>query len=110
MEIIWSDVAFRHLNSVLDYVGENFGMKTVEKTLKRIDKKVENLSKFPEQGVLDRKYSTSKYSVHHINVQPNVIYYMLYPDAIVIGVIVHQKQSPQSVNSILKRFLEHYER
>lgn len=35
---------------------------------------------------------------------------MVYPDAIVIGVIVHQKQSPKTVNEILKRFLEHYER
>ena len=110
MEIIWSDIANRHLDSVVEYIEENFGPMTVAKTLDRIDKKVNALAKFPERGVLDLKYSTSEYTVHHINVDPNVIYYMLYPDVIVIGVIVHQKQSPKTVNSILKRFLEHYER
>ena len=33
-----------------------------------------------------------------------------FPDAIVIGVIVHQKQSPKTVNELLQRFLGHYER
>lgn len=110
MEIIWSDIANRHLDSVAEYVEENFGSMTVAKTLDKIDKKVNALAKFPECGVLDRKYSTPDYTVHHINVDPNVIYYMVYPDAIVIGVIVHQKQSPKTVDAILKRFLEHYER
>lgn len=110
MKIIWSDIANRHLDSVAEYVEENFGSMTVAKTLDKIDKKVKALSRFPERGVLDRKYSTAEYTVHHINVDPNVIYYMVYPDVIVIGVIVHQKQSPKTVNSILKRFLEHYER
>lgn len=27
-----------------------------------------------------------------------------FPDAIVIGVIVHQKQSPKTVNEVLKHF------
>ena len=110
MEIIWSDIANRHLDFIAEYVEENFGSMTVAKTLDKIDKKVNALAKFPERGVLDRKYSTPDYTVHHINVDPNVIYYMVYPDAIVIGVIVHQKQSPKTVDAILKRFLEHYER
>lgn len=66
--------------------------------------KANALLNFPEQGTLDRKYSTPEYTVHHVNVDPNVIYYMVYPDAIVIGVIVHQKQSPKTVNEVLKHF------
>lgn len=62
MKIIWSDIANRHLNSVAAYVEENFGSMTVAKTLEKIDKKVNALAKFPESGVLDRKYSTSEYT------------------------------------------------
>ena len=83
-------MASLHLSSLLEYVEEHFGSKTVQNTLDRIDKKVNALVKFPEQGVLERKYSTAEYTVHHINVDPNVIYYMVYPDAVVIGIIVHK--------------------
>ncbi len=110
MEIIWSDLANQNLDSILDYVEENFGITTANKTLRKIDEKVSGLINFPESGVLDRKYSTEEYTVHHFTLAPNVVYYMLYPDAIVIGVIVHTKQSPKTVDKILKKFLEHYER
>ena len=110
MEVIWSDMSLQHMKGIAQYVADNFGQKTAVDSLLRIQKKANGLVKFPEQGVLERKYSTNEYTVHHINVDPNVIYYMVYPDAIVIGVIVHQKQSPKTVDAILKRFLEHYER
>lgn len=110
MDLIWSDLANQQLDSALDYVEDNFGEKTAFKTLQKIDQKVNGLLLFPESGILDRKYSTNEYTVHHFNVDPNVIYYMLYPDAIVIGVVVHQKMSPSRIDAILKRFLEHYER
>lgn len=110
MEVIWSDISLQHLKEISQYVANKFGQKTAIDSLLRIQKKANALAKFPEQGVWERKYSTSEYTVHHINVNPNVIYYMVYPDAVVIGVIVHQKQSPKTVNSILTRFLEHYER
>ena len=40
MKIIWPDIANRHLDSVAEYVEENFGSMTVAKTLDKIDKKV----------------------------------------------------------------------
>ena len=43
MKIIWSDIANRHLDSVAEYVEENFGSMTVAKTLDKIDKKVKAL-------------------------------------------------------------------
>lgn len=110
MEIIWSDFATQNLDSVLDYVEEKYGAAVANKTLHKIAEKVNVLSKFPESGVLDRKYSTEEYTVHHFKLDPNVVYYMLYHDAIVVGVIVHTKQSPKTVDRILKNFLEHYKR
>lgn len=110
MEVIWSDISLQHMKEIAQYVADNFGQKTAVDSLLRIQKKANDLVKFPEQGVLERQYSTEEYTVHHVNVDPNVIYYMVYPDAIVIGVIVHKSRSPRTVKSILKRFLEHYER
>lgn len=71
-------------------------------------KKVEGLKRFPESGVLDTTYSSS-FSVHHITINPNVIYYLLEDDAIVVIAIIHVKRSPRYVNRVLKAFLEHYE-
>lgn len=103
-------MSLQHMKEISQYVADHFGQKTAVDSLLRIQKKANALVKFPEQGVLERKYSTEEYTVHHINVDPNVIYYMVYPDAVVIGIIVHKSRSHRTVNSILKRFLEHYER
>ena len=110
MEVIWSDLAKQNLDSILDYVEDNFGLSIAKKTFRKIDKKVGSLRNFPESGVLDRKYSTGEYEVRHFTLDPNVLYYMVYPDAVVIGVIVHKSQSPKTVDKILRNFLEHYER
>lgn len=109
MEIIWSQASLQHLKDIAEYVANKFGQQTAIKTLEKIQKKANGLCKFPESGLLNRKYSTPEYTVHHVTIAPNVLYYMVYPDAIVIAVIVHTKQSPTTVDKILKNFLEHYE-
>ena len=110
MEVIWSDSSKYDLKNIAEYVADTFGQRTAVKVLEKLQAKANGLLLFPESGILDRKYSTNEYTVHHLNVDSNVIYYMLFPDAIVIGVVVHQKMSPRRIDAILKRFLEHYER
>lgn len=110
MEVIWSPAALHHLRDIAEYVADNFGQRVAIKSIERIQKKVDGLRNFPKSGMLDRKYSTEGYTVHHVTLAPNVVYYMLYPEAIVIGVIVHTKQSPRTIDKILRNFLEHYER
>lgn len=61
------------------------------------------------QIILDRRFSTKEYTVHHITLAPNVLYYVVYPNAVVIGIIVHTKRSQRYVNQLMKEFLEHYE-
>lgn len=46
MEIIWSDLARQNLDSILDYVEDNFGINTANKTLLKISEKVEGLRNF----------------------------------------------------------------
>ena len=43
-----------------------------------------------------------------INMYPNVIYYMLENDHLIVMAIFHNRQSPKTMRSILKRFLETY--
>ena len=110
MEVIWSNNATKHLESILEYVENEFGDNTAAKTLSKINDKVERLSSYPSSGIKDKKFSTTLYTVRHLTIAPNIIYYLCYPDAIVIAAIVHTKQSPRTINSILRSFLESYER
>ena len=109
MEIVWSDLALSDLNAIAQYVAENFGDSVSEKSINKIVKKVEGLRLFPESGALDRSYSSADFSVHHVTLVPNVIYYLLEKDCIVIMTVVHVKRSPRYINNVLKNFLEHYE-
>ncbi len=109
MEVIWSDLAMRNLQNIAEYVSDKFGDMVSEQSISEIVKKVEGLTRFPESGVLDAAYSSSSFSVHHITLNPNVVYYLLEKDAIVVMAIIHVKRSPRYVNKLLKTFLEHYE-
>lgn len=109
MDVIWSDLALQDLKDIAHYVSDNFGDKVARKSIERLQKKVNGLKTFPESGILDRRLSTESYSVHRLIVDPNVIYYLLEADSIVVMTIVHTRRSTRFVNSVLKRFLEHYE-
>ena len=110
MEVIWSNMATKHLESILEYVEQEFGDKTAEKTLSKIIDKVERIAKFPTSGIKADNYSTDLYTARYVTIAPNIIYYLCYSDAIVIAAIVHTKQSPRTINAILRRFLDSYER
>lgn len=55
-------MSLQHMKEISQYVADNFGQKTAINSLLRIQKKANALAKFPERGVLDRKYSTSEYT------------------------------------------------
>ena len=109
MEVIWSDFARQNLDSILDYVEDNFGVTIAKTTLRKIHDNVNILRVFPESGVQDMKYSTMEYSIRHVVVGSNVLYYMVYSDAVVIGTIVHSRQAPKTIDKILTRFLTQYQ-
>lgn len=109
MDIIWSNLALQDLKEIAHYVSDNFGDKVAHASIEKLQKKVNSLKLFPESGILDRKLSSKNYSVHRLIVIPNVIYYLLEADSIVVMTIVHTRRSARFVNSVLKRFLEHYE-
>lgn len=46
--------------------------------------------------------------MRHITLRPNVVYYIVMNEKITIMAIAHEKQSPQTISSMIFRFLEHY--
>ena len=76
MKITWSTLAKQQLKDIGQYVADNFGERTANKSLERIVKKVNGLYVFPESGSFDKKYSTDSYTVRHLTIHPNVVYYI----------------------------------
>lgn len=108
VEIHWSTLAKRQLRDVGQYVAENFGERTAIKTLDNISKKVERLYRFPESGCYDKKYSTESYTVRHLILHPNLVYYIQEENRITIMAVVHEKQSPKTISDTILRFVEHH--
>lgn len=63
IKITWSTLSKQQLKDIGQYVADNFGERTANKSLERIVKKVNSLYVFPESGSFDKKYSTDSYSI-----------------------------------------------
>ena len=107
IKITWSTLAKQQLKDIGQYVADNFGERTASKSLERIVKKVDSLYAYPESGAFDKKYSTDSYKVRHLIIHPNVVYYIQVANEITIMAVVHEKQSPKTVSSMIHRFIEH---
>ena len=110
MEIEWTDMALSQLGDVVEYVAENFGIRTAQNVYDKIDKKVQDLLKQPKSGQYDGVKLSMKYPLRHLTITPNILYYFVNTenDKLVILAVVHSRRSPQTINSMLKRSLEKY--
>ena len=110
MEIVWSKLAYEHFLEILIYVENNFGMLTAQKTRQKIQDKVNLLAKHPYIGIIDSDFSTlfNNITVRHLKLSPNVIYYLIDENRIVIAAMLHSKQSPETVRKTFSEFLKQY--
>ena len=110
MEVEWTDMALSQLGDVMEYVADNYGMRTAQNVYDKIDKKVQGLLKQPESGRYDGVKLLMEYPLRHLTIAPNILYYFVdaEKDKIVILAVVHSRQSPKTINSILKNSLEQY--
>lgn len=87
---------------------------TAQKSLRKILEKTDKLSVYYSHGIYDAKYTSLVVNVQmvirHLLIAPNRIYYLVDADKVVIMCIVHVRQFPRVVTSMIKRFLEHYEK
>ena len=92
MEIVWSKLAYEHFLEILIYVENNFGMLTAQKTRQKIQDKVNLLAKHPYIGIIDSDFSLfNNITVRHLKLSPNVIYYLIDENRIVIAAMLHFK-------------------
>lgn len=57
-----------------------------------------------------RGYLVRIWVIRHLLLAPNRVYYLIDGEQVVIMGIVHVKRSPQAVTSMIKRFLEEYDK
>lgn len=110
MEIVWSTLAIEHLINILDYVDEHFGTLISQKTHQKILSKIDRLVDSPQMGILNNDFSllAAGVEVRHLLIAPNVIYYIIDCDKIVISAVLHSHQSPDSVREVISQFLKEY--
>ena len=77
MGLRWLTFASEQLQADMQYVKDNFGEMTAKKSLRRILDAVDDLRKYPDKGIWDKKFSTKGYKVRHLNIGPNKIFYLI---------------------------------
>lgn len=102
MEVKWLPFAQGQLKVVLQYVIDNFGEKTARKTLREILSHIDGLKVFPDSGVWDKRFSTATIKVRHLNIGPNVVYYLVDLDEVLVVAVMHYKQSPATINRTIR--------
>ena len=114
MEVVWSDLALTQLDEVIDYVEEHFGLLTSQKVLHNILEKTDELAQYSTHGIYDARYTSwvsgQDMVIRHLLLAPNRVYYLIDGEQVVIMGIVHVKRSPHAVTSMIKRFLEEYDK
>lgn len=71
-------------------------------------------AQYSTHGIYDARYTSwvsgQDMVIRHLLLAPNRVYYLIDGEQIVIMGIVHVKRSPQAVTSMIKRFLEEYDK
>ena len=81
---------------------------TARKVFDKFDANVNSLLRNPNRGILDSDLSDSQFTVRHLQLFPNVLYYVVKGDSIIISAVMHYKQSPQTVYKTVMQSLERY--
>lgn len=102
MEIRWLPFASEQLKVVLEYVIDHFGEMTARKSLRRVLDGVDVLRMYPAKGIYDKQFSKNGIAVRHLNVGPNMVYYLVDRNEVVVIAIVHCKQSPTTIHRAIK--------
>lgn len=73
-----------------------------------------DLAQYSTHGIFDARYTScvsgQNMVIRHLLLAPNRVYYLIDGEQVVIMGIVHVKRSPQAVTSMIKRFLEEYDK
>lgn len=104
MEIIWLPSATEDLISLLNRVDDLFGSSVSIKVNQKIMSHVYLLSSFPYMGMRDSRFSSIE--IRYLVNTPNVIYYTLFENRVIILSIFNSKQSPENIQRMLADILK----
>ncbi|MBM0130900.1 type II toxin-antitoxin system RelE/ParE family toxin [Segatella copri] len=102
MELRWLPFASEQLRADMQYVVDNFGEITAKKSLRRILDKVNELRKNPDIGIWDKKFSSDGIKVRHLNIGPNMVFYLVDRYEVVVIAVMHCKQSSYVINRAIR--------
>ena len=108
MEIIWSRSSKETLATVLDYIEEYFDSTVAMKVYNKINNHVDLLVSFPRMGVRDPRFSIDEMEVRYLVNTPNIIYYAIIQDVIVIISVFDARCSPDTISTMVVDFMKQY--
>ena len=100
MEIVWLASAIEDFVSLLEKVDSLFGKAVATKV------KYNLLASFPCMGMRDFYFSDDKYDVRYLINTPNVIYYAISRNEILIISILDTRQSPEMIHHTIAEILK----
>lgn len=108
MEVVWSRLAKETLASILEYVEDSFNNEVALKVYRRINDHIDSLVFFPRIGMKDCRFSTSKIEIRYIVNTPNIVYYGIIENTIIVISIFDTRRSPDTIYALVQDFIEHY--
>ena len=96
------------MKGVVQYVMDNFGVMTAKKSLCKILNDTDTLGKYPTKGIYDKKFSKNGIEVRHLNTGPNMIYYLIDENEVVILAVMHYRQSVNTINRAIRYAIGKY--
>lgn len=108
MVVRWLSFAQDQLKDIVQYVIDNFGEMTAKKALRRILDDTETLGKYPTKGIYDKKFSKNGIEVRHLNIGPNMVYYLIDEDEVVVIAVMHYRQSVNTINRAIRYAIGKY--
>ena len=106
MEIVWLASAIEDFVSLLEKVDSLFGKAVATKVKYKISSHINLLASFPCMGMRDVYFSDDKYDVRYLINTPNVIYYAISRNEILIISILDTRQSPEMIRHTIAEILK----
>lgn len=106
MEIIWLPSALYDFACLLDNVEALFGHLVAVKVRQKLTSHINLLASFPRIGVHDSDFSDASREIRYLVNTPNLIYYAISRNEIVIISILDSRQSPETIRRILTENLK----
>ena len=104
MEIVWLPSADEAFFKLLKDVEGLFGTLVAEQVSERIYSHIDLLGSVPGIGVRDFFFSNAV--VRYLVNTPNIIYYTIVFDKVVIVAILNSRQSPENIHRVIANILK----